>query len=591
MLIEAIAAEGNKGSRWGIRAIRAGLSANGNFYPDATLRQAAPLFEGVRVFVKSDTEHLTGAGKDVRNLIGRLSEARFVASASQDAGEIRATLELIDPAGEIASKMREAFARGMADLFGFSIDATGTTRTDRMNGQAVRVATAITAVKSVDLIVEPAAGGQLINLIEGQAAMEPTFLTQPLINDIVHASGLPVAVQKQLLKDHPASANITEDALREAIARTRELAAAFTESGHVRMGDLPRAQHGEDRADKVAAVLDAFFDPKHKDHRHAQSFRECYVAITGDKNITGLIGNCDQALLRESLGSGSWANALGNAITRRMVAEYRRPTQYDLWRSIVNVAPVNDFRVNERTRIGGYGDLPTVAEGGPYLAVASPTDEKATYQIQKRGGTEDITLEMIANDDVSALRRIPERLAGAAKRTLSKFVFDILRTNPVTYDGLALFHATHSNLGAAALDATAVAAGRLAMKKQLELNSNDKLGIGPRFLIVPDDLEETAVNLFNRNTNNDKTFVQSLTLSILPIWYWTDVNDWCLAADPVDIPGIEVGFFNGQEEPELFVQDNPTVGSMFTNDKTTYKVRHIFGATVTDYRGFYKSVV
>ena len=80
----------------------------------------------------------------------------------------------------------------------------------------------------------------------------------------------------------------------------------------------------------------------------------------------------------------------------------------------------------------------------------------------------------------------------------------------------------------------------------------------------------TAVNLFRRSTENDRTFVQSLSLDVMPVWYWTDANDWCLTADPMDIPCIEIGFLAGREEPELFVQDMPTSGSMFTHDKVTY---------------------
>jgi len=78
---------------------------------------------------------------------------------------------------------------------------------------------------------------------------------------------------------------------------------------------------------------------------------------------------------------------------------------------------------------------------------------------------------------------------------------------------------------------------------------------------------------------------------VVPIWYWTDVNDWTLIADIADVPFIEVGFLDGSEEPDLFVQDSPTQGSLFTNDQITYKIRHIYGGTVQDYRGAYKAVV
>jgi hypothetical protein len=313
--------------------------------------------------------------------------------------------------------------------------------------------------------------------------------------------------------------------------------------------------------------------------------------MTGDRNITGHLRNCDQTRLREALNSQSWTVALGDAIQRRMIADYRTLGVYDVWRNLVTITPVNDFRTQHRVRFGGYGDIPTVAEADPYLQLASPDDDAATYAVEKKGGTESITLEMITNDDVGAVQKIPVKMSRAAKRTLGKFVLDFIRTNPVVFDGKALFHADHGNLGSAALSASSVAVGRLAMKAQTEATSNDRLGIGPRYLWVPDNLEETAVDLFRRNTNQDKTFLQSLSLEVMPVWYWTDANDWCLSADPLDIPTIELGFLHGQQEPELFIQDNPAVGSMFTNDIVTYKIRHIYGAAALDYKGMYKSVV
>jgi hypothetical protein len=85
--------------------------------------------------------------------------------------------------------------------------------------------------------------------------------------------------------------------------------------------------------------------------------------------------------------------------------------------------------------------------------------------------------------------------------------------------------------------------------------------------------------------------VQQLNPTIVPVWYWTDTNDWALFADPNDLQTIELGFLDGQEEPQLFVQDMPNVGSMFSNDKLTYKIRHIYGGNVLDFRGAYKEVV
>lgn len=325
---------------------------------------------------------------------------------------------------------------------------------------------------------------------------------------------------------------------------------------------------------------------------HQKSFRECYIEITGDSKVTGRIQDCNSARFREALGTVSWPDVFSASVARQMVNEYSGRSNYEVWRKFVDATPnVLDFRTHTRVRIGGYGDLPTVNEGSPYLALPSPPEESAAYALAKRGGTEAITLEMIKNDDVGAIRRIPKRLAEAAHRTLAHFVLDFLRVNPTVYDGISLFHTARGNLGSGALSASQLNAARTAMMRHVELGSGDPLGLKPRFLLVPFDLQETAYNLFVRGTNQDRTFVQNLDVEVVPIWYWTDANDWCVAADPAESPTIEIGFLDGKEEPELFTEELPSVGSMFSNDQTTFKIRHIYGGAVIDYRGLYKSVV
>jgi hypothetical protein len=170
-------------------------------------------------------------------------------------------------------------------------------------------------------------------------------------------------------------------------------------------------------------------------------------------------------------------------------------------------------------------------------------------------------------------------------------VWRFISENPVIYDGTALFTVAHGNLGSSALSSVSYGAARLAMMKQTELDSGEPLWIGPSFLAVPADLEEAAANLFRRNTENDRTFIQSLTPTILPVPFFTDVDDWAAIADPNDIPTIEIGFLDNMQEPELFVADNPRAGALFTNDRIEYKIRHIYGGNVLDFRGMYKAVV
>ncbi|MES9925990.1 MAG: hypothetical protein ABW152_18065 [Candidatus Thiodiazotropha endolucinida] len=668
--------ESISGSKFRIRVIRAGLSGNKTHYPDAVLREAAPLFDGVRVFVKSDEEHLKGKGKDFRNLIGRLTAPQFIEGKGKDTGQIQADLELLD-AAEVTPKLREAVERNMADdLFGFSIDADG--KAKRRKG--FREALKITKVQSVDLIIEPGAGGQIIKLLEAVNTEEETddvALRERMIEAVKKANNgslpegldtendeaLVTAYREALTPDTPeareekpqgasdgidkpgqggqAGTGISAEDVDEkfrmmearskmritiansklppaAIARLttqfdnmdrfveadvtaaidseKDYLAKFTESGHVQ-GLGGTVEPGQDRSEKVREMFDDFFDPD----KPVMSFRECYIEVTGDKRVTGLIANVDVARLREAMGEVNFreaindttfaSNILGDSVTRAMLRDYRTEDMWSDWRWLADVVPVSDFRTQERTRLGGYGDLPVVLPEGSYDPLASPTGEKATYALSKRGGTETISLEAIANDDVGLISRIPMKLSQAAKRTLYKFLFDFFRTNPAIYDTVALYAAGHNNLSAAALDATSFAAARLAMSRQTEQDSGEQLGLVLRHLAIPSDLVETGFDLFVRNTNNDETFVQSRKPVVHEIPYWTDANDWCAFADKREIPLLELGFYGGQEEPELFVQDQPTQGSLFSNDQIKYKIRHIYSGAIPDYRGHHKSVV
>jgi hypothetical protein len=210
---------------------------------------------------------------------------------------------------------------------------------------------------------------------------------------------------------------------------------------------------------------------------------------------------------------------------------------------------------------------------------------------------------MIANDDVGAIRKIPSKLSRAASQTLYEFVFDFLRTNAVIYDGAALAVAGHNNIIVAALSSSNLSSLRLKMKAQTDMSNGKRIGLAPRFLVVPNELEELAFQL----TSSDRVlpdsaltttaagaapnFVRKMNLTPIVVDYWTDANDYWVTSSLDQTPLIELGFLGGREDPELFVQDVPNVGSLFSNDVITYKIRHIYGGAVLDFRGFAGAIV
>jgi hypothetical protein len=181
--------------------------------------------------------------------------------------------------------------------------------------------------------------------------------------------------------------------------------------------------------------------------------------------------------------------------------------------------------------------------------------------------------------------------------------------NPtMPYDSTVLYdNAGHANAGTTALSISGLIAVQTAMRSQTAYNESLEI-LGERnrakFLIVPNELEYLAKRIINPSdaflgqpadpgsstVYDPQTFKGS---GIIPIVYdaLTDATDWYVMADPTEVPTMVMGFLNGQQEPEMFVQDQPTVGSNFTSDKVSYKIRHIYGGQILEHRSFYKQVV
>ncbi|MDO8391054.1 MAG: hypothetical protein Q7V57_11240 [Actinomycetota bacterium] len=323
-------------------------------------------------------------------------------------------------------------------------------------------------------------------------------------------------------------------------------------------------------------------------------FRECTTVARGNERF---MFDSDRAT--ESIETATFGEIFGDSITRRMIAEYAQPS-LATWRKIVSsVFTLTDFRTQRITSLGGYGVLPAVAQGAPYQALTSPSDEESTYAASKRGGTDDWTLEAARNDDLRALQRIPQKLGLAAAQTLYRFVWDMVATNPtLTRDSVALFHASHANTTSTALSATALATSRKKMRTQAAYgDTSDILSLVPKYLLVPSTLEELAWQLCTSAValpsgapvgaaSNTPNIHQGMEPVVVDYWDASSTTQWYLGADPALCPTIEIGFLDGREEPALFMQADDTQGATFNADKVVLKVRHIYGGAPIEYRGF-----
>lgn len=611
-VIEAKGTAADGGRIFRVRIIKYGDSLNARRYPEAVMRAAASMYEGAKAYDRHRSEAEMRSGT-IQGLVG------YFAGVAAEPDGLYADLRLLPSAGHAAEALDATLASqstGREPLIGLSHDVLAAFRTVTENGVQMQEATEIVRVNSADLVADPAAGGMVARMVANNDPTGTAAADAAVLHDVSTGRGRAVVAQEVAARG--LAAETTEHLIKMLPPRFSEaqLGAAIdavkaAEAAVERRGLAPSVvQVTKEARDKKRGALDAFFGLPNAASPPYRSLREAYIDFSGtvprflDEDLNMRI-MADSSVrydasrrTAESLDTTSWAQALGDSISRRMIAEYALPT-LQAWRQIVSsIATGIDFRTQRLPRVGGYGTLPVVNAGAPYQPLTSPPDEEVLYSVSKRGGTEDLTLEMIANDDIRAIRRIPVALGRAAAQTLYRFVFDLMPSNAaVSYDGVPLFHASHNNLDNPAVLAQAtLTAARKKMRKQARYgDAADILSIIPRWLIVPTDLEEVAFQLTQSvsaipASSNDPADRPNINAGVDPIVidYYSDVNDWYMIADPSMCPTIEVGFYGSTPDPELFTQSDPNVGSMFNADVLTFKIRHAYSGAVLDHRAFYK---
>lgn len=283
---------------------------------------------------------------------------------------------------------------------------------------------------------------------------------------------------------------------------------------------------------------------------------------------------------------------LGSVVTRSLRAGYEAVPRSFLPFSRQTTLP--DFKEISRVQLGGAPSLKKVVEGGEYTE-GSIGEGAEKYRVHKYGRIVSLTWETIVNDDLDALSRIPFAFGASAADLESDLVYAILTNNPAMADGVALFHATHGNLGTAAALADALdpakdnplAAMRKAMRLQKGLDGR-YISVSPQFLIVPPSLEEVALKATNaaiiaaKGIDLNVSGV-SLTPIIEPRLEDASATAWFGAAAPGVIDTIEHAYLEGHEGVYTETKAGWEVDGM------QVKCRHIFGAKAIDHRGLYKN--
>ena len=273
-------------------------------------------------------------------------------------------------------------------------------------------------------------------------------------------------------------------------------------------------------------------------------------------------------------------------------------TAEETWRVWCGVGSVSDFKTHTLPRVSETDDLDEVPEHGEYK-YGKRTEASESYTIATYGKLFAITRQAVINDDLGALTDIPRGHGESANRKVGDVAYAVLTANAAMGDGVALFHANHSNFvdngSGAAPGVETIAAGILAMGTQKDLQAKRRLNIRPEYFLGPKALEGTTEVFFrserfvDSNTAATDSAFAATRVNPYSGEYFTRVYDarlddddaaaWYLAARKGKT--VTIFFLNGQQTPYMETKQGWTV------DGVEYKVRIDVGGKAVDWRGLY----
>lgn len=315
--------------------------------------------------------------------------------------------------------------------------------------------------------------------------------------------------------------------------------------------------------------------------------------------------------LKESGSTSDWPLLLANVLHKLLLMKFVGVPSP--WKSYTWQTELNDFKTANRVIVNESPDLLPVTEQSPYKD-SFMGDNGYGITLGTYGRTFSVGRQAIINDDLEALRRQPERFGRSASRTVAKYCVAAIEADGSSYDGKSLFGVhtggagpNNSNFGANyTLDNTAngiaaVSAAMTAVGKAKD-ETGEKMGLIPKYLLVPLDLEDAALRLTQGqsfipvNTSGGTTVVgKAARLEPLVEPFFNSVTESYVMADPADCPVIEIGFLDGKQTPDLLVKRINAVNLAGGDDEWGYefddiefKIRWDFAVQRAMYQGIFR---
>lgn len=400
------------------------------------------------------------------------------------------------------------------------------------------------------------------------------------IRRAVRAAGLDMALADQLEQDGTAvdaarALIIDKMAEREAQAPTR---------AHVQV----MADEGEKRSACMTATLEARcglrqWDDQARAYGHSSLMDMAKDALV--RSGVSLVGMSKSEIAGRAMHSTSDFPLLLSNIARKSLASAYEAEQ-QTFRPLARQRNLPDFKPVYELEIAGQITPEPLLEGGEYKA-ATVQEQQSSWRIYTYGKKIAVTRQLIINDDLDALSRIPQMIGRGMSLFESNEVWKLITSNAaMSYDNKALFHNDHKNQGSGAIGVTAISDARKALRTQKDIAGN-RINLRPRYLVIPTALEtaaQTFLSPIQPTKNSDvNIFTGSMSLIVEPRLDDASEQVFYVTASPEQIDMIAFGYLDGEAGPQV-----ETVNER-DPDGTVIYARLDFGCTLLNHRGFYKS--
>ncbi len=249
-----------------------------------------------------------------------------------------------------------------------------------------------------------------------------------------------------------------------------------------------------------------------------------------------------------------------------------------------------NFKASNRYRLSAAGDFYEIPQNGEFKN-SEVTDEGVATRLKTFGKKFAFGRQTIIDDDLGTIARALQAQVRSNKRFINAKVYEALTASSSIYDGKALFHNDHKNLGTAGeLSIETINELLIKMALQKDMSGKEQLNITPAFLLVPVALQMAAGRLIysaadpsGNNSGVANPMQNKLSIIADAALDAKSAKAFYLAASPADVDTIEVTYLNGKEEPTL--ESNVS----FERLGIEYRLYHDFSVSVLDYRGLAKN--